>query len=380
MPMPILTLYNLMLFNDTLFDQIQLPEGADRQLLVDRIMLDYGEMQLVYPDWSVMRYYSNSWFAAHLPNFQRLWDDYTAEYNPIHNKDAWIEESRTSSGSDTVTHGERVEEISNEDGSSSTAASGTGTRRDIGTVSSSGNEARTGESDGRKTGSSSGSTNDTAQGSDDLTHGEQITSGKTVTDSTQYGKTVTERPGAITTESGQDDHQVMGFDSSAFEDASRDKPGKIVTLSGQNVQTQGGTDTRSITESGSDTHSGTDRRSTSEQRAGQNSGTTAEQISNSTSDSSITYGESITNAASSTNDQRSEARADNRSRTGSVQHSGTDTTDRSGNENYSRREYGNIGVTTTQQMLEADFSLWQRINWYEIVAKLFAIDFMVMVY
>lgn len=42
--------------------------------------------------------------------------------------------------------------------------------------------------------------------------------------------------------------------------------------------------------------------------------------------------------------------------------------------------FGNIGVTTSQQMAEADFDLWEKYNIYEMVAENFITEFCVGVY
>lgn len=42
--------------------------------------------------------------------------------------------------------------------------------------------------------------------------------------------------------------------------------------------------------------------------------------------------------------------------------------------------YGNIGVTTSQQMAEADYNLWSKYNIYEMIAEKFVEEFCVGVY
>lgn len=44
------------------------------------------------------------------------------------------------------------------------------------------------------------------------------------------------------------------------------------------------------------------------------------------------------------------------------------------------RAFGNIGVTTTQQMIEAEIQMRRTLEWYEVVAQMFEDDFLVQVY
>ena len=214
--LPVITLNNLLEFNQTLFDGVQLPDDADGQALFDIIVLNYGEMQFLYPDWSAAKIYINSWFRSHYTSINNLWMDYQASYNPLYNKDAYYEEERTP----------------------------------------------------------------------DLQH------------TFQHGKTITDTPTTTITESGSTEQQYKGFDSSTFNGVSKDLPGRVQTMGGQNVSAATGTDTERDT----------------------------------------------------------------------------------GKETITRREYGNIGVTTSTQLVSSDAEFWQRYNWYDIVARMFACDFCVMVY
>lgn len=65
---------------------------------------------------------------------------------------------------------------------------------------------------------------------------------------------------------------------------------------------------------------------------------------------------------------------------GSNSETSRNTTAEDENITRSRREYGNIGVTTSQQMLEAEIELRQRFNIYEIITREFIERYCVMVY
>ncbi len=232
MGFPILTLQSLMMYDDTLFDDIQLPDGADQETLVDTICMEYGQMQLLYPDWATMRRAAKSWFNRKAVTLAHLWQDYQASYNPLYNKDAYYDEVRTPDLKEVRTPDLTIERSP-----------------DLTT---------------------------------ELTHGH------------------------VATESGQRESQLQGFNSASYANVSRDLPAGVLTNSGKDTTTEAGSDTTTQT--------------------------------------------------------------------------GTDTTTHTGTETINRREYGNIGVTTSTQMLRDDVSFWREFSWYDIVAKEFAVDFCVMIY
>lgn len=223
--LPTLSLNNLYAFDQTLFDSAPMPsEDIDQPVLVDTILRNYGEMQVIIPDWSMMRHAINVWFAAHSLQLARLWADYIATYDPLYNKDAYVEETRTpnllrQSSRDVQTEGETVDAPDN-------------------TVSAS-------------------------------------------------GSTVS---------------QYKGFNSSSFNDVSKQLPENVTTETGRNV----------------------------------------------------TSGNSFSNE----NARESET----------------------GTETRTRREYGNVGVTMASQLLRDSVSFHRTFNWYDLAAKLWAVDNLVMVY
>lgn len=202
--LPILTLNNLLQWDNTIFDDCTVPVGVDKDLLINQIVLDYGEMQVLRPDWSVFRYSAIQWFSAHITQLDHLFKDFEATYNPLYNKDATYEETRTPN----------------------------------------------------------------------LT------------------RKVVDLPGGVTTESGETEGQMKGFNSSSFNGVTKELPGRVVTNSGRNEATS------------------------------------------------------------------------------------TET----GNEKINRREFGNIGVTTSTQLLRDDSEFWRGFNFYQLAARLFAVDNLVMIY
>lgn len=92
---PVINLNNLIAYDDTLFSGFQLPAGADVDIAIETIIAEYGEMQLVWPDWGTMQHMINAWSRKYKRNFERLWTVYNQEYNALWNKDGTVTEVRT---------------------------------------------------------------------------------------------------------------------------------------------------------------------------------------------------------------------------------------------------------------------------------------------
>ncbi len=125
-----------------------------------------------------------------------------------------------------------------------------------------------------------------------------------------------ENPGSVITESGSNTEQYKGFNSSTFNDVSKELPGKVSTASGQNTGNTTSDETGSETVSGNSSSRG--------------------------------------NAFGIEREQ--------------------------GNETIRTHEYGNIGVTMASQMLRDDKEFWSEFAFYDVAAKLFAVDNLIMIY
>ena len=92
----VLGLYN---YDNTIFDALQLPVGVDRNMAISKIILDNGELGLVYSDPDTFKLMMRVWTKTHEEPFQRMYDALTAVYNPIHNYDRteeWTDAEKTS--------------------------------------------------------------------------------------------------------------------------------------------------------------------------------------------------------------------------------------------------------------------------------------------
>lgn len=140
--------------------------------------------------------------------------------------------------------------------------------------------------------------------------------------------------------------------------------------------------TETTTETG--THSKTDSFTDETEKAASNSGMTHNETEDTTSNNHFVYGfndnsqvkqSSDTGSATSETDGTSSISG---TETGELTHSGSE----SGNNTLSRTSTvsGNIGVTTSQQMLTAELELDRKINMYDIIAKDFRNRFCILMY
>lgn len=78
---------DLMIWDDTIFDLLVLPDGIDRDLTVNTILERVGKTPLAHPDPEYMKYYINVWSARRAPIWKKLLESTQFVYNPIHNYD-----------------------------------------------------------------------------------------------------------------------------------------------------------------------------------------------------------------------------------------------------------------------------------------------------
>lgn len=82
-----LTLMGLYDYDNTLFDNLSLPDGYDKDVFINSLLLEHGEKCVLYPNPDFMRYsigvISNKWQLE----LERIYQALTAEYDPTWNYD-----------------------------------------------------------------------------------------------------------------------------------------------------------------------------------------------------------------------------------------------------------------------------------------------------
>lgn len=144
-----LSILGMYQYDPTIFDEMLLPEGMDRDTIVNNILMECAELESLFPNPNFLKTAIGLWSKKEMYTWQRVWNASQLEYNPIWNKDGTITDTETrditntrnlaSSGSTSST--EQVSAFNestfqNKSQVSGTASgSDTGTVRDAGTIS-----------------------------------------------------------------------------------------------------------------------------------------------------------------------------------------------------------------------------------------------------
>lgn len=93
-----LTLIGLYNYDNSLFDNVNLPEGYNKQDFIDAFLLEHGEKLVQYTDFDFMKFslgvVSRKWYSE----LERIYTALRAEYNPIWNYDRNEEYDDTTGG------------------------------------------------------------------------------------------------------------------------------------------------------------------------------------------------------------------------------------------------------------------------------------------
>ena len=106
-------------WNDGLFDLLVIPEGLDKDTFTDNLVTETAELEVLYPNYEVMRTLIGVWSHKMLPVWQHLYDTTMYDYDPIQNYNRTEIETingegnrvhsgtdrTTMGGTDTTTHG-----------------------------------------------------------------------------------------------------------------------------------------------------------------------------------------------------------------------------------------------------------------------------------
>lgn len=82
-----LSIYGLYSYNAEIFDNLVLPAGLDRDIIVSDILTECSDFSLLYPNYDFMKMLIGVWSQKELLIWTRLHESETIEYNPIENYD-----------------------------------------------------------------------------------------------------------------------------------------------------------------------------------------------------------------------------------------------------------------------------------------------------
>lgn len=99
----LLSVMGLYEYDNNLFQGLQLPEGIDRNAVINEILLQCAELEVIYPHLDIMKLAITTWSLANQYTWQKLYDTMVVEYNPIWNVDATVTIDRDAAGSGNAT-------------------------------------------------------------------------------------------------------------------------------------------------------------------------------------------------------------------------------------------------------------------------------------
>lgn len=73
--------------NPGLFLELQLPEGVDKDSVIDNLLMETAELEILYPNPYFMQAAIGTWSTKELPVWKRLYETTLLKYDPISNYD-----------------------------------------------------------------------------------------------------------------------------------------------------------------------------------------------------------------------------------------------------------------------------------------------------
>lgn len=182
-----MSIRGLYMADNTLFSEMSVcseMSNDDKQTIIDNILMEYAELEVIYPDPVFMKHAIGAWSWKELPTWDRIYSAAMKEYNPIENYNRTEETTETGKNS-------RSQQSSGSEGHSG---------KD--TITHSGTDTSTTNS----TSATTGIDTDTNSGSDTLTTNragfDSNTLVTTGTDTTQHGHVLTKAINESVSESG----------------------------------------------------------------------------------------------------------------------------------------------------------------------------------
>lgn len=116
-----LSILGLYEWNEGIFDNLQVPEGIDRDILIPEIVTECSDFSLLYPDYDFMRMLIGVWSRKESHIWAEMLRSENFQYNPIENYDRYEEITREVEG-DNTSSGESSSTSTGQTGGTSTGA------------------------------------------------------------------------------------------------------------------------------------------------------------------------------------------------------------------------------------------------------------------
>lgn len=329
------TLNQLFTDNPSLFSGMVLPEGVNSSYVQGYILAECGGMDTIMETATDLAAYLPIWSAVHLEAWTRQAEALAAAYNPIHNYDRLDSETELTAGAGRENAART--ESRNRNSAASQDESGSVGRTESGSTSESSGLIKGGSANRAESGSESESSSES---------GNTEKRGSSTSNSGFVGST--ENSGEDTSTKG-----LQGFNSDTFQNSEQ-----VVDEKGTRADSVSSTTNTAASEDGESSS----RESNSAKLHGSNT-------SESTSENSTEQRNSANLHSGSENSSKTssaqEAQAEQSSGEESKEHS------QEGSRTRSLQSSGNIGVTTTQQMITAEIDLRNKYNIYGVILNCF---------
>lgn len=90
-----LSLLGLYQYDNRIFDGLALPQGVDKETLVNNLLSEAAEFEVLYPEPRFLSNMISAWSAKELPVWEKLVETLHYEYDPISNYDRNEESTNT---------------------------------------------------------------------------------------------------------------------------------------------------------------------------------------------------------------------------------------------------------------------------------------------
>ena len=338
-----LSLMGMYLYDKTILDNLVIPTGMDSDLLKENLLMEAAELEVLYTDFNFFKLAIGSWSKKQLPVWTELLKTTQYEYNPIWNKDGMV--------SEVVTRNLAATEDVSDVNTTTHADTDTRTRADTDTRTHDNTDTRTNDNTDTRTNDNTDTrTNDN-------------------TDTTTLDNTDEQTRDLAGTNDSTTSRGVFGYNSSTKAPESEDIIDQDTTDTGTVTDTHTGTITDEHTGTITDAHTGTITDAHTGTITDAHSGTITDEHTGTITDAhtgTITdaHTGTITDAHTGT---ITDARVIDR-----------DTSDTGTIATY-RTEQGNIGLTSTQDLIKAQREVVQ-INMMDIIIHDFIDRFCLKIY
>lgn len=82
-----------------IWKEFQVPDGMDRQDVIDSIMMECAELSLIYTQPEILQKMIGLWCRRNLENWRRIYQALNEDYNPLHNFDRYEDWTDKGAGS-----------------------------------------------------------------------------------------------------------------------------------------------------------------------------------------------------------------------------------------------------------------------------------------